>query len=171
MAEFWTAVEVPHPTNGEGAPKPICYHQADKELPRQAHAMASIRWEMYIGSKHHSKGRVTLQQRHDKKKCIPRFRFLVEARRVSLDGTRMSDAVYFESIRIPVTCKWTTTTELDATVVSSNRLGKVVCLEFPPSMFGIKKIQINMTLDGGHIMAEAVKLAEKKRRDILFGGA
>ncbi|CAB9514827.1 hypothetical protein SEMRO_677_G185760.1 [Seminavis robusta] len=168
MAEFWTAVEVPHPTNGVGVPKPILF-TPDSERPRQAHAMASIRWEMYIGSKHHSKGRIALQERHDKKKCIPRFRFLLEARRISLDGARMSDAVYFESIRLPVTCKWTT--ELDSTVVSTNRLGKVVCLEFPPNMFGIKKVHINMTLANRHLMSEAVKLADKNRRSILFGGA
>ncbi|CAB9515376.1 hypothetical protein SEMRO_711_G191200.1 [Seminavis robusta] len=173
--QFWTAVEVPHSTNGEGVPRPICA-KPDSERPRQAHAMASVRWEMYIGSKHHSKGRITLQERHDKKKCIPRFRFLLEAHRISLDGLRVSDAVYFESIRIPITCKWKSDSkdeevDLDATLLSKNRLGKVVTLEFPPNMFGIKRIQITMTLSGGHIMAEAVKLAEKKRRTILIGGA
>ncbi|CAB9511719.1 hypothetical protein SEMRO_499_G155140.1 [Seminavis robusta] len=172
MAEFWTAVEVPNPTNGVKAPLPMC---SKPKGPRQAHAMASIRWETYIGSKHHSKGRITLQQRHDKKKCIPRYRLLLEARRVSLDGLRMSDAVYFDSIRLPVRCRWESEenelNNLEATVVSRNRLGKVVSLEFPPSVFGIKKIEISMTLAGGHIMAEAVKLADKERKAILFGGA
>ncbi|CAB9500836.1 expressed unknown protein [Seminavis robusta] len=168
MAEFWTAVEVPNPTNGAAAPLPIC---SKPEGPRQAHAMASIRWEMYIGSKHHSKGRIVLQERHDKKKCIPRYRFLLEARRISMDGLRMSDAVYFESLRLPVMCKWKSEASVEATVMSKNRLGKVVLLEFPPNVFGIKKIEINTTLAGGHIMGEAVKLAEKDRKAILFGGA
>jgi hypothetical protein len=94
MLDFWTVVELENMTGG-----PLL----------QAHAMTSVRWSIYNGSKHRSKGRICLQEHHDLEKRIVRYHFLLEARQLHVvGGNPLSDGATFDAIRIPVGCEWQT---------------------------------------------------------------
>jgi hypothetical protein len=158
MSDYWTVVEL---NNVAGAP------------PLQAHAMASVRWTMHDGSKHWSKGRICLQERHDLQNRVARYRFLVEGRRLNAgDGRYLSNVVSFDALRIPVNCEWQTERGLQkatSIVVSKNRIGKIIFLCFPPNDFGIQDIQVSMNLSVGHNMIKAVQKADQERRNISGG--
>jgi hypothetical protein len=133
-----------------------------------AQAMASVRWNMDDGSFHWMKGRVCLQERHDFGERIPRFRFLVEGRRVGADCKTMGD-VCFEALRIPVNCSWQSEEAADkatSVVMSKNKLGKIIFLSFPTNKTGIKDIQISMEMSGGHFLLMAVQESDNVRRNM-----